>query len=105
MSSLGRGNLKEVTRFHGHGTVLLDVALQPDNLGDETRMQDENTSGTRTRFAVAGILLVCLLLIAIDSFTVRRVESASTTFFSWVEANPTLGVVAVIAMYTMATGA
>ena len=102
MSSLlvGRGNLEEVTRFHGH-----EIISQQDNCEDEIRMPDENTRRNRIRFAVAGALLVCILLIVIDSLTARRVESASTTFLSWVEVNPTLGIVAVIAMYTLATGA
>jgi uncharacterized integral membrane protein len=102
MISPGRGNLEKVTPIHD-GVVSMDVALQPENLEDEMRMHYENTRRTRIRFAVAGVLLVCLLLIVIDSFTAKRVESASIVFFSWVEANPTLGVVAVIAVYTLAT--
>lgn len=99
----GRENLEEVTPIQDPGAVSIDLESQPDNLEDDTRMHFENRRRTRMRFAVAGALLVCLLLIIIDSFTAKRVESASFAFFSWVEANPTLGVVAVIAVFALAT--
>lgn len=99
----GIENLEEVAPIQNLSAVSMDVAFQPENLEDETRMHYENIGRTRMRFAVVGVLLVCVLLIAIDSFTAKRVESASFAFFSWVEANPTLGVVAVIAVYSLAT--
>mmetsp|Transcript_24044 Transcript_24044/g.43582 ORF Transcript_24044/g.43582 Transcript_24044/m.43582 type:complete len:301 (-) Transcript_24044:1481-2383(-) len=51
-------------------------------------VQERFTRSTRIRIAIAVILLVCLLLVVLDSFTTKRVESASISFFEWVEANP-----------------
>ena len=65
--------------------------------------QDRFTRSTRIRMTIAGILLVCFLLVVIDSFTTKRVESASISFFEWVEANPFRGVLSVVLVYTIAT--
>lgn len=66
-------------------------------------VQERFTRSTRIRIAIAVILLVCLLLVVLDSFTTKRVESASISFFEWVEANPFRGVLSVVLVYTIAT--
>lgn len=76
-------------------------------VGNSQTENDENHRETvgskRIRVAVVTVLLACLVFVVIDSFTGKRLESVSMTFFSWVEANPFLGVIAVIALYIVAT--
>lgn len=76
------------------GSALLPVNLE----------RDSNSSRTSTlRMVVAGILVACVIIVVVDSFTTKRVESAALAFFAWVEANPFLGVLSVVLVYVIAT--
>lgn len=71
----------------------------PGHLGHEERY----SRGLRIRVVIASILLVCVVLVVIDSFTTKRVESMALAFFEWVEANPFRGVLSIVLVYTIAT--
>lgn len=76
-----------------------DTALSPVHLERGGR----SPRSAWIRLAVAGILLVCILLVLVDSFTTKRIETIAVSFFGWVQANPFLGVLSVVLVYIIAT--
>lgn len=64
----------------------------------------ERTSRSQSlRIAVAIVLLLSIVLVVIDSFTSKRIETTALAFFDWVEVNPFRGVLSVILLYIFAT--
>lgn len=74
-----------------------------EQIGNHRQYSDSRRSERRNRLILGAILALTLIGIAIDYFTQRKVENACFAFIHWVEANPLLGVVAVIGVYTLAT--
>jgi len=86
-------------RYDDAESLSSGTALSPMNLQREGAV---SRSGL-IRTALAGVLLICVLLVVVDSFTTKRVEVTALAFFGWVEANPFLGVLSVILVYIVAT--
>jgi uncharacterized membrane protein (DUF485 family) len=57
----------------------------------------------RIRIVLSLVLVTFLAFVIIDSFTNKYVEGWMVTFVTWVQENPTLGVLAVIVVYILAT--
>lgn len=68
----------------------------------EVALQEQQRS-RQLRFCLAVLLVVFLLFVVIDSLTSSRIKTFSVEFLEWVEANPWMGVLAVILVYAIAT--
>jgi uncharacterized integral membrane protein len=99
----GRLAVNESPLYNDVESLSSVTALSPTYLDREGSLQEETSRSTRIRVAIASVLLVCILLVVIDSFTAKRVESVTLAFFGWVEANPFLGVLSVVLVYIIAT--
>lgn len=92
-----------------HPTIIRQQLQEQDDDGEERSSSSSSGQPPPPRMSIAAavivalLLLSCLVLVVIDSCTSKRVQTLSQAFFQWVEANPSMGVLAVILVYTLAT--
>lgn len=68
----------------------------------EVELQEQQRS-RQLRLCLTVLLVGFLIFVIIDSLTSSRIKTISVQFLVWIEVHPWMGVLAVIAVYTIAT--